>query len=538
MNAISLIAKARATPEEAPPIRWPGVHREMSDVKHLWHQAQWRQIVKTGTAGNPEEPPLGGELLPSTTHVAFLVPDAVAPIVHTMSNTMSISQVAFGQWTFAPPIQTVGMNAADLNTESTYWFIPLRETVNSGEGATSLTVPSILAEINPVMIRDGKGMQVGSGLPDLFSTLTPTDLPVPETPMFYSLRNKASYVLGFGNSVYIKAQHVGTTGTEGALATGAGITVRMSFVRYNGTDQEVNSASFSLTVAAGATAGQVLVTRATEGAGLFFTTPGYIRARIDSIELAAPTTGSQYYSILRFQVACVLEGADYRYWTQPVSESFADAKYLFRQNRITAASLRVTNVTSMLQIGGDVGAGLCRNHLGGWYNQNMSSLLTAAGAPRLGYRGPAAKGAYTWMQLSEGLDEPVDNTHEWGPYGTSVARVMLDRTANRFHFIWLDTGLLAPQSAATAGASNFSAQLRADIHMEYYSSSPLANNRVSTLDVEDLSRANMILAAAPLAYCNPLHLGTIWSAIRKAGTLALKAGASSVARAALEALLA
>lgn len=531
MHAITLIAKARATPEDAPPIRWPGVHREMSDVKHLWHQAQWRSITRT--AGTFEEPSMGGEQLLPTAHVAFLVPDAVAPIIHTTTNTMSLGQVAFGSWLFAPSLEIVGMNQPDPNIHSQFWYVPIRETVASTMGAQNVLVPPIFAEVNPIMTRNDREVPNGSGLPSLFPNLTATDLPAQDTPMFYSTKNNASYILGYGNSVYVKAVHVGTSGAEGALAAGAGITVRFSFSRYNGLDQEVNSTEAVLTVPAGATAGQILVTRSTDGVGTFFNTPGYIRARIDTMELLAPTTGTQFYSILRFQFACVLEGSDNRYWTQPVTPTFSEAKYIFRENRVTAASLRVKNVTSMLQLGGDIGAGLCRNAQGGWYNQTMSSLLTAAGAPRIGYRGSAADGAYTWMPLSEGLDEPVDNTHEWGTMGSCVARVMLDRIAGRFHFIFLDTGV-----AAGGSTSSFSAQLRADVHLEYYSSSALANNRVSTLDVEDLSRANMILAAAPLAYCNPLHLGTIWAAIRKAGTLALKAGASSVARAALEALLA
>lgn len=532
ISSMTLIARARATPEDTQPIRLPGVwSRHLSDVKHLWKLSTWKNQP---VVANAESVFMGGVALEYFQFPAFLLPTPVAPLVYPQANSMGPTEISWMQWYFLPKLSAtyMGVNPSQLNIAASElqgsFGIPLFQTVPAGE-PSELTVPSAFEYIEPFVTANASALfDAPPLLPAGWTRVNPPQ-EVLSTPTFRSATNTAYYALNHGNSLTLYVTHLDSTGTPQVMPVGGGVTIALTLLRYNGLEPETSSPVITLVVPAGSSAARMDLTKG--DAGKLLANAGYYRFRINLIQLQAPTTGNFIYGALQFVVGTKIMGTNDRVWVQPTTEVFRDASYLFRRCRVNAAALRIKNTTPALQAGGDGLAGLCSSQQAGWFNQNPESLLQAAGAVRTGYRGNALDGLYTWMPLTEGDDEYLDHTSEFGTLSTPYPTIHLDRTLNP-HFGYFDVG-----SVGGAGTSVFTAQLRADTHIEYISTSPLANNGVSSLNVEDLSRANMILAAAPLAYSNPMHLPTIWNAIKKAGALALKSGASAVARAALEAML-
>lgn len=519
LGAMTLLARARATPEDTPPQRLPGLSRHLSDVKHLWQQHVWA----AGEVTNDRHLMLGGQIVEHGQHVAFLLNNPVAPLVYSCPSSVTGGKYAYLSWQFIQNRAAVWNTVSphqDTSGLSPRYVISVFDKVAPGGVLTQ----ELTENLDPCGLIDGRGRIVQIETSGLVENAPQRLL---QTPVFVSDANKAKYSLMPGREVVVAMRHMASLDVLGPIPANAAINLAFQFVRYNGTEPEEYSALQSIAMSGGVSEHAMTYTTSHHP---MLARSGYFRIVVSSIALSSATEWLPGF--VELEVAWKIGGYDGRVWAQPTSEVFNDATYMFRKCRMTAASLRIKNITALMHVGGDAAAGLAENHLGQWHNQTTDSLLAAAGAARTGYRGPASKGAYTWLHLTDESEHYEDATYEVR-HGSGVVvqpRVHLDKL-NLTHFVLIDVG----QDGDSL--SRFTAQIRVDLHLEFISSSPLANNSVCAYDIEDLARANMILAAAPVAYENPFHLPTIWAAIRKASGAALRAGAGVVARAALEALL-
>lgn len=520
---LTLLAKTRSLPEICAPLRWPGVYRQLTDVKHIWSLVTLKNPI-TPNAPQLNSPlvlpaALGNSDLQFSTHPSFLVADPVAPVIYLHENdVIETNNVAYAlKWNFT-----------DIDTLSFGDFIkvgvPIQRNVSASFESIRYSADVSTTFLYPVA-------------PNAPYTLTQPPSILLEAPSYYSETQSKYYVLNHAGGLAIRTTITVTDGSGASIAlpTGASVRVDYQIKRYNGREPESMYVSIANVINAGATS--VMYVTAPTTTTLVKAT-GYMRVQMVTVAYAAGASVDYKITAIKTDIWSLVTNRADRYWVQPSLGIFADGQFMFRKVRVTAASLRVKNVTPPIYVGGDAYGARINNKLGGWYDQTVDSILTASGNSRIGYRGAAADGLYTWMHLSEGSDVYRDSTYEARLNNsfiitTVLPRVLLDEMIDEFHALVIDASSM---SDATLTKDMTTLQVRADLHVEFCSDSALANNSVSPFTIDDLAKANMILAAAPLVFENPGHWARIWNAIKSTSSAVLKAAGPAAARAALGAL--
>lgn len=184
-------------------------------------------------------------------------------------------------------------------------------------------------------------------------------------------------------------------------------------------------------------------------------------------------------------------------------------KFIGQRVRRTAFSLLVTNTTNMITKQGNVVAGRMRAETA----NNITEAALSAVADR--YTGPAAKGAYSYMDFTREAEEFVDAVE-----GTNGQSFVYDLTrSDLIHVIRFDGLALSPTEVKP------SLLVTCDIALEFVTDSQRYERTVSPHSNLALIEARRINNSTSYFYENPLHpedimryLAKAWSALRSQST--------------------
>lgn len=511
-------------------MRMPYDTRTLTDVKHLYLQGTIKNDRDAGGSTTEYPAYMGEGALARSVHPVYVGKSAVAPCLYTVGNgSMATGTVWASVWCN----DRGGMGSTTTSADD-YYVFSTNVSVRSG-GAMSQWDPPANQQymeadyIKPLTDAAGVG-DLGSGY-----SLVPPPAEVLRTPTFHSPSKQAYYSLL--HVPHLRLYYYTT------VAVPNDMTLYCVLLRYNGLDQETCSDSIAITLSKGSKAAVLNLTdQLTTASGSKPLTCGYYRFRVDKIVMKPDPTLLMEFPPSYLRIVNLGYARSDRFWVQPTIPSFTDANYLYKSVRLTATALRVANRTPDMYKGGNVFVGkvfpdaLADTPCGdGWYNVSLPKAMNDAAHPRTGYTGPANFGGYTWMELEEDDKNFRDCTAEFIGRGSVVvkARVDLDYFVRAQHIVLFDL-----QAMSEEAFSAFAGFFRVDTHIEYQSTSSLANLSVTAVPIQELVSANIVLAAAPLAYENPGHLSAIWGKIKQFAGPVLRAAGSAAARAALTSALA
>lgn len=563
LTDVNYIAKARTLPEVTPAIRLPYVNRALTDVKHLWSlgsiAAPEAAVEGVTVAGRPVY--LFDEALPDGAHFLALGKSPVAPLVykHVLAG-LEAGCFHYARWTPASFVQAIGVNPG--TTDAHVFTIPTNGIAVLSGAPVEYTPDAAFEYLQPGATSATSGYSTANSGPlaGALAGLTWTASPdeMAWTPTFVS--GDRYYSLNHSGHLRIRIMH----GTP-AIPVPGQVRLRFALLRYNGEDSEDVTIEFDATMATSEPNGGLTLDITNNGVvawkddgtsstfppfisgvggnvatGEYLARPGYYRLMLRSVRLGAGSSTALTYQQFRLIIGWVVpratNAAQTAIWVQPALRTYFDASYMFRSTRVTAASLRLTNNTPKMFVGGNAFA--CRMssgssfRSGGWYNATTALVRDSSGHMRAGYAGNAADGLYTWMELTD-LDETFrDCSFEMPDAPVLRPRVDLDLFTHTNHIFLVDTTRMPLE-----GIASFTARFRVDLHVEFMSTSSLATLSVAVGSSDVLAQANTVLAAAPLCYENPGHLAKIWNAIRRTAMPLLKASTSAAARVALEGML-
>lgn len=534
-SKLNVYAKARALPELVAPQRMPYQSRNQTDVKHLWHLATVKN-QRNATAGTQTEYPafLGDTAINSGQHIMFLGKSAVAPVVYCLSNAAMVAgEVIFMKWWPAVPPR------GDYSkVQPGSYIIDCGISTHAGAAAQEYTPQAAKAYVQPCFTSSTTDIKDFVSLPSGY-TAKAAPGEIENTPTFVS--HDRYYALNHGHTMRVVIESASFDSGGAQLAFPGQAAIHMTLLRYNGEDMEDDAGTYTFTMGSGSKANRFDLDETSGiGGGEATRRPGYYRFRVDKVVMAPDASSMLVYPDIALRVFSACYSNTDRFWVQPAIPTFYDAHYVFRKVRITAASMRATNTTPAMFIGGDAYA--CRlgddnqsSNLGaGWYNTSPQLIAQYAGSRRVGYTGNAVDGLYTWMEQYPQDEDFLDCTAEMSDYPATVRpKVDLDRYIGATHAFMFDTSQMSVEAS-----SSFTARLRVDVHLEFMSNSPLANNSIALGSITDLENAAVVLALAPLCYENPSHLAKIWEVIKRSALPVLKAAGSAAARVALESMLA
>lgn len=538
-NALNALAQSICAPRDTLPMRLPDVVRKRTDVRHLWTMSSIKPVTDFANLGFPlavgtltvtdYSPAIGSSPLAPSTNMVWTHRNPVAPLFFAVSATSY---------------------CADAGTGATGWY----DWVLVGRDNSTLGTYNIYP--SPVLVRASPAAPIQVTPPADLAMLAPSqsywDATTVDSPPG-GVTTEPGYVTATGDyySFYgggrfiIELEHMNAAATSTlVLPAGAGVTFTCALCRYNGTTDDDEVLTITVAINTGAATGK--------GQSYVVLPVGFYRISVQSIVYQAPTADYAYGPVrLRVRKATgpyypgmvsTQSGFTSRYFVvNPPNVALTNAPFVVENSRVNAMGTLLTNVTPSLSLGGDVfGARISEGE--DFFEYNPSTLLSITGQVRTSYRGDLARGAYTWMELPDSYATFRHHTVKPGgangpnmPPGSAYSLTISIDGTGPVHAMCV----IAPMSNGISSTDlATSLQLRCDYHVEFISSSQLANNAISSLPSDTLTNATMALANASLFTENWIHLDQLWKAIKQSGSTILRAGGTAMASTAMRELIA
>lgn len=538
-KAMSLIAKTVVAPRDMPPLRMPMLSSRATDVKALAHA--FTLVSGPVPQGNDCSFSLGGQTLGGAAGLAVLTRDPIAPYFHT-----KVPNAASANLTTA----TVGsqFSQAGIHWNCGEEFMDLIGA--SGGGITGTTRWDFIIPTSVGTLPAGDTLALP--VPDRLGDIAPSDVTtVGETFEPVSVDENGRCWFHYGGGVLTVVTDL-ITNTSALLPLAASCTakVEIDLERYvDAIDSDfVLSTEITLTnsVPTQITTMNPIDLRA-----------GFYRMRARCVTFTNGSSNTMALGHIRMRVSNLVAkqvtvgigaGATFsqaRYLAHPWNTQFSGAMYMFDQVRVNAAAMLLTNTTPELYKGGEIFVTAVpeREGIG---QMTVDGIRNSALKNRTGYRGPLAKGAYTWMEVPDsamfgfkaaavynsvrGRNDPSTAT------GSGAQKPIYRMTGyGMVHYIYYNATPDGLDTSLTQAAV-FQLQCRVDQHLEFISDSQLANLAPAELSVNDLNNACRALSTAPLGTENWAHLSELWSRIKSASMSVLKAGGRAAGAALLSEL--
>lgn len=531
-RTLNRLAMSMATPQFTQPIRLPTVNRSKTDVKKLWFTDSLLLDQSAGTTGyagggDVSSPAYVGSRigslsaaveLPKSFAFFALSRDPVVTGYQSKFKTFASNTGFSGVWQFIWPDATP-VPENPLLSPSAGYSQPFKTTINEGvpAGATSqIRLSTLNSAMDPFTV--------------VFNSSSPQPGHVPvmrANGRFYAYHPAGRLCVAVALSTLI-----GPSSTPAAATTvPTDCQLVLSFVlrRLVADDAEDETDEFDVTIPENTSAVQHFVNAPT---GYYCIDPVTSTFENNSTVMVDPdgTWGQIRVSSEYLNSTSVPQFTNMIF--PMVNTDMYSAQYLLEKCRLNSSAMLVSNTSSALLKSGTIyGCRLLgRNSL--WTHTSLAEIKAAAGSFATGYRGPAEKGIYTFMEPDDRLFTLNDHTMllNNGVHALNVTQWPYSRTdMSTAHVILVEI----PTTTGTLGGS-WSLSVRVDSHLEYFSNSMLANLGISGDPVEDYTNATIALSAGCYFFENPTHMRQIWDWIIQTGKAAIMAGASVAARTALE----
>lgn len=546
-NQLNLLAQTMVAPRDKPPLRLPEQQRKRTDVKHLW-------MTDTLSLLYPLSPPSAVAMSTATFFGKSLAPDEgfmvllrnpVCPAIYPVSTAAATNVYSKYAWHLTGDDGTAGPrpNATTLvivpfgsvSTPTSATFPPQIDF--TPRGPASLLAPYQAVALTGTNLQSFRGTDVIPGWQDKYSNYW----------NFYG-----------GGVMSVVFTHLDGNNSNYDVPAGGGILIRWALQRYNGTNDPDDYNLGTVTIKAGTSSAEHTVngpgTTATN-TNLGQLSAGYYRFIIHHVGYNPGTEAIIYGALVGEAFTTIpptntVAGVTDKYGPRPeymviapVNNVVTEAPYMLENTRVTSHAALLTNTSPKFFRGGTIlGARLQTGVNGaGWWDHTLSQIQTAAGHSTYGYRGDLANGAYTWMPLPDDvwdMQQYLGRQSKTGITADEVARtyprIPIDHEYGCHVIYWNAPG----EGTALGSTSDLSLLLRIDTHVEFISSSQLADLKVSIIGTDALTHATIALAAAPLFTENWTHLNELWGKIKAAGLRVATAGGKALASAAMSELAA
>lgn len=505
---LNSIACAISAPAIHPPLRLPTVPRKRTDVLHLYDKNVSNYLINPASTTTFETGGITSRVFfPQGAFMNVLTRDPVIPGFVTKP----VKCLAAGtfQWDWIPiwSDQSVFWDRIPNATLPRSQVMPVCPIGNTTLG------PSEVYDTN---LADGK-----LDFLNVRSVGVPTGGNGGETVpgAYYDGRH---YAWHYGGRIAVNVFCVTEIGTNKTM-TDCVLKCNISCHRFRGDGQpdETNDELW-LTVAAGS-----------ENGMLTFSAPaGFYTLDISSVSVRNTSANNLNMG----PVAWGIQATVCSLWEQPgagqanllmptVLPTYETATFMLERCRVTAASMLISNVTAEIAKSGEV-FGIRSVGTEGFFTElNVETITALSGQASTAFTGSLSKGAYTFL-------EPDQEMLEFNDHATVyLGKVYPFARLAELCF----THVIVGQWSLDNNMGTPSFVTRHDIHLEFISNSQLSKPNLTAAHQLDFENASIALAAGDFFFENPSHLEEIWKWIRRAGTLALKAGASAGARALLEA---
>lgn len=516
LGDMNKLAKTICAPRDMPPMRLPDVVRHRTDTKHLFVLTDYGMEDLSPLAVE-RAPSFGGSQLSLQQGLVIMTRSPIAPLIYPVewragAATSSYNWLLAGRDRSVNPGNFLGIGGAE-----NWMLYPQPGLVKASPAAPiTITPPADLSILAPYSVAyepsSAKGPPGG----------------VDYEPAYIDPSGSFWGFFGGGRFVLTAVHYVASTGGLASLPAGGGIRVQMTLQAYTGTSDYLEAWTGEVTIPTGSSSGAVPLDLALP--------LGYYRFTVARLVYEAPTADYPYGGVgvrVTKNLGETIAGSAAS-WTMshvyvnPMNPTVNAASYLFESVRVTSMATLITNVTPSLSAGGDI-YGIRIPDGENWFDFNVAKVLSLSGAQRTAYRGPLKSGAYSWMELPDDYNRFRDCMVKPGQFAsvsvaqTSVPAVYLTDGHPVHIIVWF-----SPTYSNLTGSTT-RLQIRCDYHVEFVSSSQLANNLVTPLKTDDLTDASIALANAPLFTENWVHLDQLWRAIKTTGGEMLRAGGRAAA---------